>query len=421
MKCILVLMIILLLLFCKFLKQEWSSPASINALWNSFFVFFAVIFFGENIRWKYGGIVWIVLSCFCFLIGQFLGIRILQSGVKSGREAEYKVTNLIPVVMVVLIVICMLNPVIYLKNFGYSISSIFNLNTLLSVNETIAADRYSGEGFESGIVVMIGAVSYCISLCGGYMFDNCRSYISKICMIATVLPTIALTIVTNAKLGTVTVAFFWATGWLISFLVRNGHGINLTKKIVMSIVGIGCVVFIILYLSMMLRIGSLDIETKSIVDTKMQEYAFGQIQAFSEWFAQLDVFSYDLGSNTFMVLARYLGNFERQQGVYEVLPNITTNIFTQNRGIIEDYGIVGGLIFWIYYGLIAGWCYKGVQICRHKKKIYIVVLAMIYFSVFYGFMISPWVYTTNLIAVIGFGIFIYIIEKIKISIVIKEY
>lgn len=409
--------VVSVLILCPCLKQDWSSPASLNVLWNSFFIILAVVFFGGNIQWKYGGIVWLLLSCVAFLAGQTIGERITNSGRKYFVAKNRTITNLVPLAVFCLILIGMLNPVIYLKAFGYSVTDIFNINALLSINTAIASDRYSGNGFESGLVVLIGAISYCIALCGGYMFGNCKKWISKLCMIMTILPMVFLTVITNAKVGTIAVVFLWITGWILSYLERNEQGVHISKKLLACICGGAIASFLVLYLSMMLRIGSLDKATKLIVDKKMQEYALGHIEAFTEWFHLQDYFQYDLGSNTFMVFARYLGLTERTQGVYDVLEGVSSNIFTQNRGIIQDFGMIGGLLFWLVFGVLAGWCYKNIKRDGRQRKISMMVLAAIYFSVFYGFIISPWIYTSYTVAIFGFCIFLYLLDAVKLSIV----
>ena len=72
-KLVLLEVIIGLIILCPCLKQDWSSPAVLNMLWNSVFIVLAVVLFGSSIQWKYGGIIWILLSCIFFLIGQMIG------------------------------------------------------------------------------------------------------------------------------------------------------------------------------------------------------------------------------------------------------------------------------------------------------------------------------------------------------------
>lgn len=416
-KILLLSTIIGLIILCPFLKQDWSSPAVLNLLWNSVFIVLAVVFFGGMIEWKYGGIIWIILSCVIFLLGQVIGERVSSERrvlvVNDGKI----ITNLVPLGVVLLIMIGMLNPIIYLREFGYSIMDIFNINALLAVNTEIAADRYYGDGFESGIIVVIGAISYCVALCGGYMFGYCKKLISKTCMILSIVPMVFLTIITNAKVGTIAVVFLWIIGWIISYVERNKRGIEISKKLFFVLCVVGIAFLFVLYVSMMLRIGSIDMETKLIVDKKMQEYALGHIEAFSEWFSMQDYFQYDLGSNTFMVFARYLGITERIQGVYDALPGVASNIFTQNRGIIHDFGVVGGLVYWALLGVLAGRSYKDTKQYGREKKISMFVLAGIYFSIFYGFIISPWIYTSYVVAIVGFFLFLCLIDIIKVSVV----
>ena len=418
-KVIITCVIVIFIILCRAMKQDWSSPAVINVLWNSFFVFFAVVIFGDNIKWKYGGIIWMVLSWLFFFVGQIIGEKI-EHPKKDNDSCDKEKTNLAQVVIICMILVSMLNPLIYLRAYGYSIHSLFNIRTLLVINNTIAVDRYSGGGLGGGIITVIGAIAYCSALCGGYMFIWCKGIFSKLLMIATLLPTIILTMITSGKIGTIAVVFLWIIGWVIACLEEKQTGIEISKKFSVLILSGGSIAFLILYLSMMLRIGTINAETKMIVDNKMQIYAFGQIQAFTEWFSRLDVFRYELGSNTFMVIARGLGLVERQQGVYGIIRGVVTNIFTQNRGIIQDFGIFGGLIYWGCSGIVAGWCYKGVKVRSQYGVLNNVLLATVYFAILYGFVISPWIYTSYIVAFLGFAGFVYFLDKMKINIMVRD-
>ena len=289
-KLLIIVCLLILLLLCNYYKQDWSSPASLNIIWNGFFLLFATVIFGGTVQWHYGGLFWILLSCLLFLIGQIMGGQIQFSTYRMQAPQEHRITNLVPLAIFCMILVGMLNPIIYLRAFHYSVRNLFNINALLTINGMIASDRYSGGGFESPLVVLIGTVSYFIALCGGYMFDICKSKIAKICMITTVFPMIMLTVITNAKVGTIAAVFLWVTGWIVSYLERNHKGIHISGKLLFYGLVIGIGFFMILYVSMMFRIGSLDYSTKLIVDDKMQKYAFGHIQAFSEWFHLRDFY-----------------------------------------------------------------------------------------------------------------------------------
>lgn len=411
-KLAILIMIILLIVAAKITKQDFFSPAVINIYWNAFFVICAVILFGNGIEWEYEGIFWIILSCFCFLIGQIYGQKIK---ICENHYRERKVGNYINVILFVLVIISLINPYIYIKEFGYSVWDIFDLNKLLKINADIAYDRYIGHQFQgSAIQTLISIIMYFSAIVGGYCFNYQKKNKEKILCVIVIMPTMLLTIITNAKLAVIASVFLWGTGWILSFINLNGDNIALNKKMIMLgiailIVGIG-----FFDIAMLMRYGGINAETQKIANLKLQEYIFGQIQAFTIWFKNTDRRSYTLGGSTYMFIPNWLGISTKIQGVYEPLTDTGTNIFTQNRGIIEDFGVVGGLIYWIVLGFFAGITYKKIK-KRAQNTGVILILGGIYFSILHGFMISPWVYSSYVLAFVGFGVFLVVLKYVNIN------
>lgn len=413
---LIILCFIVLFLVASFSRQDWSSPAYLNLYWNLFFIFFAVFVFGTNIKWNFSGIWWILLSCFMFLIGQMIGNKIVINF--SLRKAKGRKINGNPYfILIIIILLGFLNPLIYIESYGFSLHSIFDFKTLLHINTIIAQDRYSTQQIVvSGITVLLGALSYMGALSGGYMFVCSTLFKERFICICTLFPVIALALITNAKVGVIAIVFLWVIGLQIAYLDEHGKQMHITKILVIRLILIFIISIFLLDFIMMLRIGNVSTETQKIVNIKMQEYAFGQIESFAVWFKRFGDLTYDMGMNTFMFFANFLGLTVRKQGVYGLLDGLTSNIYTQNRGIITDFGIIGGLLYWFLLGVISGIVYRRVKgrfsHCIASK----VILGAIYFSILYGFIISPWIYTSYVAAFIGFGIFLKYIRDFKYSI-----
>lgn len=54
---------------------------------------------------------------------------------------------------------------------------------------------------------------------------------------------------------------------------------------------------------------------------------------------------YSFGAMTFLGISNVLGVVQRVQGVYTALLGTSSNVYTVFRGIVEDFGIIGGIIF----------------------------------------------------------------------------
>lgn len=408
-KTLIVLLIILLALLAKGLKQDFFSPATINIYWNSFFIIGAVVIFGGEIEWRYEGIFWILGFCVFCLFGQYCGSKVRIH--KIGDEKKH-ISSYVMWIIIALIVISMLNPYIYIKSFGYSVRDIFQIEKLLQLNAEVAYDRYYGHQFQKeALQTIISTCMYFSAVVGGYAFNFQKKIIGKAICVAIFFPCIVFTIITNGKLAVIAPALLWITGWLLSFLNIRGEKAVLSRKMFLfgAVALIGGILF--LYFSMLLRYGGFDSETREIADSKMQEYMFGQVQAFTVWFSGERDDMLKLGASTYMFVPNWLGLTKKIQGVYEFLPGVSSNIFTQNRGIIEDFGIVGGWLYGAVVGVISGIAYKMVKSQTKHCWAAITILGAIYFSVLYGFIISPWIYSTYVVTFIGFAIFLAILQR----------
>lgn len=412
-KMLLFLVILMLFILVRVLKQDFLSPAVINACWNTFFIAGAVLIFDDGMDWNYEGIFWMLASCYVCLAGQAMGTAVHFEKIKSAVAGKRNYLNLI---LIGIILLGMLQPFVYLNGFGYSVTDIFRVDQLLQLNEEIAYDRYYGHTFQVPVISSILTIIIYLGSCiGGYTFLIAKGLLGKILSLATILPVLFLAIVTNGKVGVIACVFLWGIGWLVYSLNQKRTGKLLSKRLI----GIGAAVAVLgiafLDLTMLLRIGSIDMETQRIVNHKLQEYAFGHIQAFSAWFHKGEFTDLELGSNTYMFFTNWLGLTVRKAGVYELMEGASSNIFTQNRGIIMDFGVLGGLVYWMLIGVVSGMAYKKVKSGSNYCIGSTTVLSALYFMILYGFIISPWIYSSYVLAFAGFAVFLVVLKNLRVS------
>lgn len=413
---ILILIIgILMLLLLKILKQDLFSPAIINIIWNFMHIFFAVFIFDSGVAWNYEGVFWILSACFMFLVGQVAGNRICCGKTEEVYEKKAdKISDLAYILVLALTIIAVFSPVIYVYKYGFEIGDIFNFKKLLEMNTIIASDRYQTHQLSMGAISsLLLVVVYMIPLCGGFIWNYARKKIGKFIAILTVFPMLLQVMITNAKAGIIAVVFLWAIGFILSYLKVNHKSATLKFEIVSKVLIAGGIMVAFLDFIMLMRIGTINLETQKIINKKMQIYALGHIQSFSAWFSLGDKSSFDLGTNTFMFFTNWLELTEREQGVYKFLDGAVSNVFTLNRGIIMDYGVLGGLGFWLALGFLAGYLYKCVKQKRTKQTVAVAMLGGIYFFIIYGFIISPWVYSSYVLAFLGFWFFLCFVKHVN--------
>lgn len=412
-KIMILIIVILIAVLAKVLKQDFFSPAVINIYWNAFFILGAVVIFGAGIDWKYGGIIWLLLSCAACLIGQVVGTTVKFP--KYERRHTFK-RNYLYLILVAAILLGIIEPLLYVRAFGYAVTDLLNINKLLQLNTEVAYDRYYGHQYNaSAISSVLSIIIYMAALIGGYVFNYMKKCYGKILAVATLIPVLLLAIVTNAKVGVIASVFLWFIGWVLQSIHEKRTGKILSLKLIIGGLVIAVLGIIFLDITMLMRIGSIDRETQLIVNQKLQEYAFGQIHSFTVWFQNMDAVGTDFGSNTFMFFTNWFGITERKQGVYDMMPGVVSNIFTINRGVIADFGVIGGLVFWMMNGFLGGVTYKKVMSGVQNCTVSMVLLGTIYFMILYGFIISPWIYSSYVLAFVGFGVFLIFIKKVRFS------
>ncbi len=405
--------LILLVFIARFLKQDIFSPAVINIYWNAFFIIGGVIFFGNGIDWGYNGILWMILTCFSCLIGQVVGGKFQITEISYKKEEK---RNYLYVILVFIILIGLIEPLFYVKGFGYSVLDLVDFNKLLQLNTEIAYDRYSGHEYNApAISAVLSIIIYMGALVGGYAFHYMKKVGGKILSVAVLLPIFFLAIITNAKVGVIASIFLWFIGWLLKSLQMKNLDRALTSRLLIIGVCVAILGIAFLDLTMLMRIGSIDLETQLIVNKKLQEYAFGQVNSFDYWYDSYDSTNLEMGANTYMFLTNWFGITARKQGVYDLMPGLVSNIYTINRGIITDFGKLGGIIYWFIIGGISGITYKRVKTGTERKIISMVILGAIYFTILYGFIISPWIYSSYVLAFIGFGVFLVVLKYVNIN------
>lgn len=418
-KALLYLFVIVVLLVYKFFKIHWSTPAGVYTLFSIGFILGAVAIFGKNIEYKLVGLLWWLVSCMFAMIGQRLTVSTntaksyAQGSIDAQDKCAGQSSRLLPkqpwIFLCIVIILGFCGILHSLLQRGISFSSLFNLLELGAINHSSAIDRYYGST-ETTVLGQIFVIFFYLSpLCGGYLFCFSIKFSQRLLSIVSILPAFLSMAFFNGKAVFIAAAMLWISACLVSICHNQISLPKITPKIFCILVVTALGIISILYISMCLRLGDLSQSTREIINDKILVYAFGQVDAFSKWFDSIDWIIPDFGSNTFMVVPHVLGLVDRAQGVYE--PIGQSNVFTANRGVIQDYGVAGGLLFWLLLGILSNYLRKMI---KHKKycALSITVMVAIYFFVFYGtLIISPWIYTTYVVAFCGFLFFLKLTES----------
>lgn len=384
------------------------------AVW-SFFILFPILFWDISYTWNYTGLIWIEFAVFFMELGALLGKRLSirsHSNVKEYYKEQVS-TSEIEIkynwsVMYIIIVLGFMAAIASLLNSGFSLRNVLSLQGLLNTTSTIASTRYSGEPSGSTLIQILSVFTYLSALTGGYSFNYGKKLKEKVGSICAILPMVFSMLFTSGKSGFIAVVILWLAGWCVSYVRINGFLPKIKLKYLLGIIGVFILMMALLFFAMILRTGDTSKEMLNILYNKLWIYAFGQMVEFDGWFAGQESFTeYDLGVNTYMMIFKLLGLVTRKQGVYDIYVYGYGNVFTAFRGVISDFGLFGGLIYCFIRGALSQLCFNTIKNGRFAVLASMLIICSYFWNV-YGFIISPWIYTSYVLMILGFGAFMFL-------------
>lgn len=410
---------ILLLKICRILWKEWSHPIFLIDI--VFMLLIIVAYCGlKKYQWNFGGVAWITAALYFLTIGGAFGKQLFRkrNSYFATKDTVYKnVSNRAWMFLLLMIVLGMVGWLYQVTYNGFSLKDFASIDSLAQMNNSIAVERYSGQSKTNAIIKILNMFLYIGPVCGGFLFPFAETKFKKRVAALSMLPIILVMLFCNGKAGFLASLVLWVSAFLMAYfyLYKTAPKFNI-KKVVFYVAVFSVVIGALLF-TMMLRIGRVDAVTFEIVKDKFMIYAFGEIQAFDCWFsAGRSSIEHSAGVQTFMAIFNTLGIVERAQGVYGLMPNALGNVYTLFRGIIEDFGVMGGLVFVAVCGCFAGYCFERVRYSVTLPTVPVTIVVGIVFFFVYGYIISPWVYSSFVLTLFVFMYFTTLCRKSNIRI-----
>lgn len=367
----------------------------------------------EYLIFKYTGMIFILLCLFFYILGPY-AIRMGRSNssyLKRNGIIVYNEKRLLFSVLV-LIILGFLKPLNTLLSHGFSLASLLDFSTLLRVNNTLATSRYSGTLDDgSSFTQLLAVFSYSAPLLGGFTYPVCCNSKNKYVCFCSFLPLLFGGLTQGVKMGIIASVFLFISGYVTSCYLLDK---KITIKFRSVLYGIICVLvlFSVLLLTMMFRIGKFDVETFRVVCGKFIAYAFGHLPAFDIWFDKQNIIpdSFTFGGKFFMGITNYLGILKREGGLYQDFQIISiegaaTNVYTLFRILIDDFGIILCPVFFFFGGLFIYHVIHRLK-CLINYRINSTICVSFLFMTFWSFVTSVFVYTTYLIIFVLFYVII---------------
>lgn len=291
---------------------------------------------------------------------------------------------------------------------GFNLSSVLSLDGLFQVGNSASVQRYSTAPHQaSSLLSLLLMVTFVGALAAPrWLLCSTPSRFRRAKAAVPILGATLYGAVSTARAAMVISAVLWAGSYLTSRSLL-GRPVSLRMATVSRIV-IGVVAGIILFLGIAyVRIGGPSAHGSQKVPTKVESNVFGYLPAFATWQRSLEAPSFAFvsrgerwGDLTFNGVTKLVTHNSVDDEPYPEFVAIdkqgnTTNIYTFFRGLIEDFGVFGAIIFMFLVGFIGARSYETMNSSR--TVVSYVTTTVITSSILFSNAYSPF-YFTNVFA-----------------------
>ena len=360
---------------------------------------------------SYKGILFICLCLIAMNIGAIICSPIRYDAVGDNRK--YKIEFDERKMMLALgccFILGFFQPLKIIISNGFSISSIFNFQMLLEMNNNISVSRYSDDSAVSGgmFTQIMSVFSYLCPLLGGFMSPLCKK---RLLCFFSMFPLLFGGLTQGVKMGIITAVLLFLSGYIVCCFMLGKRVTVKLRTLLYAVLGFLLLIGVLL-VSMMFRIGKFDVDTLSVVLQKFVSYAFGHLPAFDNWASSQNIMPDNLtfGGKLFFGITNFLGLMHREQGLYEEFSVISaggdeTNVYTLFRILVDDFGFIGSLMFFVLLGIVSQVFYRKIQ-SLVDYRFSATFLVAVYFLIFWSFATSVFVYTSYIVPFLLFYFFI---------------
>jgi oligosaccharide repeat unit polymerase len=278
---------------------------------------------------------------------------------------------------------------------GITLGDFFNPSTLMFKIVQNGLTRYNGEENVSALYIILSALNLAACFISGAAYRYLRK--RRILTLIPLLTSLIIGSMMAAKIG-----FLFAAGAFLSAFLstmvfeRKKIGLRSIFLVVVGVVGFsGLIQFF--------RYGT-DMNYGDVLTGSMTEYTFGSYSALAVWLRKTNLFHVDMGIHTFAAPLNLLNIVKRETGLYEMTnigKGVETNVYSAIRPMVEDFSIIGSMVFVYFWGAIFSWAFKNV---RARMLRCVPILSTVVFIQIFAFVTNPLMYSTIWVAIFLFYI-----------------
>jgi oligosaccharide repeat unit polymerase len=292
-----------------------------------------------------------------------------------------------------------LTGLILLFYFGLSRFNLSNsLIDLLLLPNQFSMDRYTEVVVMPTSIRLLMYFLFPASLTAGVVFRFVKKRWKKGVLFLPILLSIGYAFILTTRSTIILSLVLWFSGFFASRILKQDEKVNFFKiQSLLLTLFFGATFIGIFVLTAWLREAGGEFIFSAVVEN-IRAYFFGYLSSFTQWAQNYNSDNLSMGLITFAGPADLMGLTDRGLGFYNeisILGESHTNIFTALRGIIHDYSIFGGFIFFLLLGLLSTLAYRK---CMQNKILWIIPLSIFYAFTIYSPLISIFNYNSIIMA-----------------------
>lgn len=393
-------------LVAKKVERAWTAPAGFFAwLWAGY-VLASLVFLPDPNSLIFGTL-WIALGAWAVCLGSLTASELrLDSRLPSGSltAGSPQLPQLRHAVLALVLVGFVETAYIFAKR-NMSITSMFSFSAVAEVSAINRIEYVYGELRPDVVEWILYVLTYTSALFGGVWFYLAPTRIGKAVGALPLFFVSFFSTLYGSRMGVLFGGSFWISSY-VATQVLSTSGTRQPKALFPLKIGI-LAVSIILGLSVVAQVIRYTYLTESQDVNKYVTNSFGFVAAFCQWFETEYTDQADLlwGYRTFWKAYEFIGIPGDPEGDID-LGFTTSNIYTFQRGIIEDFGLLGSLAWLFGLGFLGHWSYRRVA---QGSVGFLPVLITVYAYMLVGTSFSLFAYNaTTLALLLFFGYFLYV-------------
>ncbi len=296
-----------------------------------------------------------------------------------------------------------------------SLADLLDVQRLVVITNQVYVARAAETAAEpaQGLTQALLPFVYLAPALGGIVFVARRRIRWKLVCMATLIPSVLVTILQTTKAALLFAVILWLSGYFTMRLRQGKTAVFTRGHLAIGLVlgGMGVILFLGTSLA---RLGSTDLGLIGTASGKLIGAAFGHMTVLSQWLTEywIQPFSPTLGKVTFAGPLELVGVGQRIPGLFESLIDLisgdTSNIYTAFRPLIQDFTLPGAIAALVLVGFVGGVSFRMVAAGNGRAA---PVLIGTYATIFWTPITWFWIYNSLTATMIALAVLAFVVRR----------